>query len=262
MQIDLQYIDALVENDWGAKILMIFVVIVVCILVSSLITHLLRRFLQRSSSLPTGSIFINICRIVVWLIGLSVILDAGFSINITALIAALGIGGIAISLGFQDTISNLIGGLQVSIMKIVQPGDNIKIGNDVGVVNDVTWRHTSIVNSSSEVVIIPNSLINKSALIKLNPINQITLDFLVRSTDQDLEKVVRDIESRCIEAAQGITTITQDPKAVFTEITESGLRGKVVFRIIEASRVGDVSDAALRSIVFYSQESVEQTKDR
>lgn len=262
MQIDLQYIDALVENDWGAKILMIIVVVVVCILLSSFITHLLRRVLQSSSSLPTGSIFINICRIVIWIIGLSIILDAGFNINITALVAALGIGGIAISLGFQDTISNLIGGLQVSIMKIIQPGDNVKIGNDVGVVKDVTWRHTSIVNASSEIVVIPNSVINKSALIKLNPTNQITLTFLVRSTDQDLEKVSRDIETRCIEAAQEITTITQDPKAVFTEITENGLRGKVVFRIIEVSKVADVTDAALRSIAFYSQESVEQTKDR
>ena len=42
---------------------------------------------------------------------------------------ALGIGGIAISLGFQDTLSNLIGGLQVSLLRIIKPGDNIEVGS-------------------------------------------------------------------------------------------------------------------------------------
>ncbi len=253
MQLDLQYIDTLIETDWVAKIVMILIVVIVCALAASFVSHLLRRIMKGSSSLPSSSIFINICRIVIWMIGLSIILDAGFNINVSALITALGVGGIAISLGFQDTISNLIGGLQVSIMKIIQPGDHVKIGTDAGVVKDVTWRHTSIVNASGEVVIIPNSVINKSALVKLNPINQVSLCFLVRFAEGDLEHVARDIERRCIEAAEGITTLTQDPKAIFTEITDAGMRGKVVFRVLEASKVKAVSDAALRALAFYAQ---------
>lgn len=48
------------------------------------------------------------------MVGGSVMLSTCFGIDVSAAITALGIGGIAISLGFQDTISNLIGGVQVS----------------------------------------------------------------------------------------------------------------------------------------------------
>ena len=74
----------------------------------------------------------------------SIILDACFNIDASALITALGVGGIAVSLGFQDTLSNLIGGLQMTFMGIIKPGDNIEVGSEKGVVQDITWRHTTI----------------------------------------------------------------------------------------------------------------------
>ena len=86
----------------------------------------------------------NIVRGAVWFLGICIMLSTCFNVNVSAAITALGIGGIAISLGFQDTISNLIGGLQVSLMRIVKPGDNIEVGSSSGVVKDVTWRHTSL----------------------------------------------------------------------------------------------------------------------
>ena len=53
-------------------------------------------------------------------------LSTCYGVDVSAAITALGIGGIAISLGFQDTIANLIGGLQVSLLRIIKPGDNIE----------------------------------------------------------------------------------------------------------------------------------------
>ena len=83
--------------------------------VSKTLNHLLNR---DDNPLPASSIFINIARAVIWMIGGSFILDNCFGINANALVAALGVGGIAISLGFQDTLSNLIGGMQVTFMGI------------------------------------------------------------------------------------------------------------------------------------------------
>ncbi len=62
-----------------------------------------------SNPLPSSSIIINIGRGVIWATGISLILDACFGINANAIVAALGVGGIAVSLGFQDTLANLIG---------------------------------------------------------------------------------------------------------------------------------------------------------
>ncbi|MFR3452353.1 MAG: mechanosensitive ion channel domain-containing protein [Collinsella sp.] len=60
------------------------------------------------------------------------------------MVTGLGVVGIAVSLGFQDTLSNLIGGLTVSVSRTVEPGDNIRMGPSgvTGVVQDVTWRAT------------------------------------------------------------------------------------------------------------------------
>ena len=58
------------------------------------------------------------------------------------------------SLGFQDTLSNLIGGLQVSLLRIIKPGDNIEVGSATGVVKDITWRHTTIRNGAGEEVLL------------------------------------------------------------------------------------------------------------
>ena len=64
----------------------------------------------------------------------------------TAVVAALGVGGIALSLGLQDTLSNLIGGVLITFMRIVTPGDNIQVGAHKGVVQDINWRQTRIKN--------------------------------------------------------------------------------------------------------------------
>ena len=129
---------------------------------SKTLHHLLNR---DDNPLPSSSIFINIARAVIWMIGGSFILDNCFGINANALVAALGVGGIAISLGFQDTLSNLIGGMQVTFMGIIKPGDNIEVGGVSGVVQDITWRHTTIEDACGQTIIVPNSNISKNTLV-------------------------------------------------------------------------------------------------
>ena len=160
-------------------------------------TRILKRYLnQESNPLPSSSIIINIARGVIWATGISVILDACFGVNANALVAALGVGGIAVSLGFQDTLSNLIGGLQVTFMGIVKPGDNIEVGAEAGVVQDVTWRHTTIRDAMGQTVIIPNSIISKTALVHLLPANRVVVPFAVPRVGEDGCPVLRDLGAR------------------------------------------------------------------
>ncbi len=97
----------------------------------------------------------------------SIILQSCFGINPNALVTALGVGGVALSLGLQDTLSNLIGGIQMTLMGVVRPGDNIEIGSETGVVTDVGLRHTTIITKLGETVIVPNSVISKTSLVQL-----------------------------------------------------------------------------------------------
>ncbi|WP_338764292.1 mechanosensitive ion channel family protein [Massilia sp. METH4] len=83
------------------------------------------------------------------------ILDT-FGIDVTTGIAALGIGGIALALGAQKTVENLVGSVTVIADRPMQVGDFIKVGDVIGTVEDVGIRSTRIRTGERTVVTIPN----------------------------------------------------------------------------------------------------------
>lgn len=162
------WVDGIVHSDWLSTLITMVLIIIVTAICAHLVTLFLRKLFKMNKSLPAVSIFINIGRVTVWVIGICVILSSCFNVNVGAAVTALGIGGIAISLGFQATLSNLIGGLQIIMTKLIEPGERIKVGSNEGTVVDVTWRHTTIHTDNGDMVIIPNSVINTSALEKVS----------------------------------------------------------------------------------------------
>lgn len=234
-------------------------------LAAKLATKALRRLLQRDRNpLPNASIFIYIARAVVWLLGGSIVLDSCFGINASAILGALGVGGIAISLGFQDTLANLIGGLQVTFMGIVKPGDNIEVGAESGVVQDVSWRHTTIKDGLGQTVVIPNSIISKTALVHLLPATRVAVPFAVRhqaleryctttggrldASEQTIDRLSAALCDLVRAAVERICPVTDGPRVAFSEITEFGVKGKVILTVEDASRVPTATDAIVRAI--------------
>ncbi len=79
-------------------------------------------------------------------------------INISPLIAGLGIGGLAVALALQPTLSNLFAGTYVITEGVVARGDYIEMEGGVsGYVVDVNWRSTRLRTWTNNLVIIPNS---------------------------------------------------------------------------------------------------------
>lgn len=76
--------------------------------------------------------------------------------DVTTGIAALGIGGIALALGAQKTVENLVGSISVVADKPVQVGDFCRVGDVVGTVEDVGIRSTRIRTLERTIVTIPN----------------------------------------------------------------------------------------------------------
>jgi len=83
------------------------------------------------------------------------ILDT-FGIDVTTGIAALGIGGIALALGAQKTVENLVGSVTIIADRPLQVGDFVKVGDVVGTVEDVGIRSTRIRTGERTVVTVPN----------------------------------------------------------------------------------------------------------
>ena len=237
-----------VGNAWLGTLITAVVIIVITAVVGHLLTKFLRRVLNYSDELPSSSIFINIGRAIVWVVGGSVVLSTCFGVDVSAAITALGIGGIAISLGFQDTISNLIGGVQVSLLRIVSPGDNISVGGASGVVKDVNWRHTTITNSKGETVVIPNSIINKTSLVHLPPTGKVTLSLVVEGGGEDLDERAGRIEQAALAAARRVGAVDKPPRLWFTEVVDVGFAGSLIFTMASGDDATPAKDAVLRAI--------------
>lgn len=136
--------------------------------------------------LPAGSIFANIARVALWIFGLIIVAKVCFGYDLTAFIAALGVGGIALSLGLQDTIANLFGGLQITLGRIVDPGDYFYVDNAVARVTDVTWRHTTLVDATGSTYIVPNSVMYKNKLVEAGEYGLVNVPIILKpSTDLD-----------------------------------------------------------------------------
>lgn len=87
--------------------------------------------------------------------GVVVILDR-LEVNVTALIAGLSIGALAIALAAQDTVKNLIGSLMIFIDKPFQVGDFVNVDGQMGTVLEVGFRSTRIQLVDTSIVSIPN----------------------------------------------------------------------------------------------------------
>lgn len=252
----LSLVQGFVPVDWLSKLIVIVVALAATALASRLALKLIHRVLSHDSvPLPSSSIFANIVRVVIWAIGVSVILSSCFGIDVTAAVAALGIGGIAISLGFQDTLSNLISGLQLSIMSIVEPGDNVEIGGQQGIVSDVTWRHTTIVSSTGERIMVPNSVLNTSSLIQLPPPRKVVVPVSVVASGDELNAVSDRMAQAALAAAQEVGGVEKEPSVQFTDVTSFGFTGNVVVWMEEGADPAAAKDAIVRAIAPLTRET-------
>jgi small-conductance mechanosensitive channel len=91
----------------------------------------------------------------VWAIAILFLLS-NFGVNISSVVAGLGIGGIAIALGLQTLLKDLIASLSILSDKPFKVGDFIVLGNDQGTVEAIGLRSTRVRSNTGELLIIPN----------------------------------------------------------------------------------------------------------
>ncbi|SFZ97739.1 Potassium efflux system KefA protein / Small-conductance mechanosensitive channel [hydrothermal vent metagenome] len=110
-----------------------------------------------------GNFIIAMVKIVVGGIGLSGILMV-WGINVTAVVASLGLGGLAFALAAKDTASNLFGSFALLADKSIRIGEWIKVGGVEGVVEDVGMRTTKIRSFQKSLITVPNSIVANSPI--------------------------------------------------------------------------------------------------
>jgi MscS family membrane protein len=98
----------------------------------------------------------KLVKIVVAVVAAIAVLDT-FDFNVTALVAGLGVGGIAVALAAQKTIENLFGGLTLYADRPVRVGDFCKWDEKVGTVEEIGVRSTRIRTLDRTVISVPNA---------------------------------------------------------------------------------------------------------
>ncbi len=105
-----------------------------------------------------GDFILKIVKIFIGGIGLATILQV-WGINVTALIASLGLGGLAFALAAKDTAANLFGSFAILADKAIRIGEWIRVENVEGVVEDIGMRTTKIRSFEKSLITIPNSIV-------------------------------------------------------------------------------------------------------
>ena len=91
------------------------------------------------------------------------LLKVVFDLSLTPILTTLGVGGIAVALALQDTLSNLFAGFYVSISGLIRIGDYIRLNSgEEGYVTDITWRCTTLRTLGHNLVVVPNNKLGQA----------------------------------------------------------------------------------------------------
>jgi MscS family membrane protein len=149
------------------------------------------------------------------------------SIDITAAVASLSIGGLAVGLAAQDTLANLFGAVAVFVDKPFRVGDQIKLDGAEGIVETVGLRSTRVRSSEGHLIAVPNKTMGNAIITNITqrPSIKTVMNFALART-LPTDKVKRAV-AILREIYQG-NPMTQDAWVSFNQFTGPNLNIQVV----------------------------------
>lgn len=188
----------------------------------------------------SATIFVSITKIIVWTIGALVLLNS-LGIAITPLLTALGVGGLAVALALQDTLSNLFAGIHILASRKVLPGDFIQLDNGMdGYVVDTNWRSTIIRQLPNNLLVVPNATVASSIVTNFHlPTHELSVTVPVGvGYDSDLEQVERvtiEVGREVMREVAGAVP-GYEPVIRYTDFGASSVNFNVGLRAAEVTR--------------------------
>lgn len=226
--------------NWLENGLLIFYIFSATLIIARIISGMIRIKASDSDTvIPSSSIVGNIVRVIVYCIGLLIIFQSQ-GISITPILTALGVGGLAVALALQNTLSNLFAGLQIISSGKLKHGDFVKLSSgEDGFIEDISWRSTTIRAMSDHIIIVPNSKLADMIVTNFF-LPHSELSFLVEvgvSYDSNLdhvENVTKEvIKETLTEMEGGVKNF--DPIIRFYAFGDSSINLKAILRVNDYS---------------------------
>lgn len=163
--------------------------------------------------LPVTTLTQNLAQIAVVILGIVVLLSQ-LGISVTPILTALGVGGLAVALALQDTLSNLFAGFYIAVAGQVRLGDYIQLETgQEGYVTDITWRSTTIRALANNLVVIPNAKLAQAIVTnfdlpdkRLSCLVQVSVGY-----DSDPDQVERLLVEETRAAARELPGLLAEP---------------------------------------------------
>jgi len=198
-----------------SKTIHVMVIFSITIATANLSGKIFTNYVQRSKlPFPTTGLAYGILKGLIIVLGLLIILTV-IGISITPFLTALGVGGLAVALALQDTLSNLFAGIHILVEKSIRVGDFIRLETgQEGYVEDITWRTTRIKMLHNNMVIIPNSKLSQSIVTNYHlPEKRLALTIPVSvSYSSDPEKIEHILIDETKRAVGQIPGLLGDPE--------------------------------------------------
>lgn len=172
----------------------------------------------------------SILNALIWIISFILILS-NLGIDVTSLIAGLGIGGIAIAFALQSVLEDIFASFSIHLDKPFKVGDYIEIGGDSGTVKKIGLKTTRIQTLQGQELIVSNKELTESRVNNYKRMNKRRVSFtfgvLYETPLKKLEKITSIVEE----------IVSNHEKVVFVRVHfidfgDSSLNYKVVYNVM------------------------------
>ena len=214
-------------------------------LLSGFLAHYVQRFADESEQELYRQLVHTIrssVRIVVWIVA-ALFMVSNLGLNVSSLLAGLGLGGLALALASKDTLSNIFGSFTILVNGPYRVGEAVKYQNYTGVVESIGLRDTKIRTFDGHLVVVPNSLAPSSVVENISrrpsfrSLFHLTLTY---DTTSEQLKQAQEIVHEAISSQEGTT---EDIRFHFLEFAESSINAQVIYFIEDAPRILDIRHA-------------------
>jgi len=174
---------------------------------------------------------IDSIKIITVILGFFLIIGSVFNVNVTALAAGLGVGGIAIAMASKESLENLFGSFTIFLDRPFTVGDIVNIGSVTGVVEKVGFRSTRLRTFDKSLVTVPNKKMVDAELdnLGLRPVRRakFTLGLTYDTNAEQIKNIVKDIQ----DLIDGHPMTNQDGRVRFMDFGASSLDIMIVFYV-------------------------------
>lgn len=182
-----------------------------------------------------------------------------FGIQVTTVLATSAIFSLVLGLALQDTLGNLFSGVALQMDRPFQIGDWVEIQHGAekwsGQILEMTWRATSLMTFSDELILIPNKTIAQSQIFIFSGKHQpVRLNHLFRfNFSVDIDR----IKSILGEAASGVENVMKnpEPRVLVIELTDSWISIKLFYSIHDYSLRYRTADRVLHNTLLKLNEN-------